>query len=364
MRHERVAVTRPRLPGCGLAYHRRACRSERTKRGAERTPLDGDFDVLICGASFAGPGRRARAARARGARVLMSTATRSASARPRACARADGVAARPGPDGLASARRSASWWSTRPHGDVRWPLPWTFSTFDYRELCALLRAQGDARRSRPRRSTGAHAAHDGAHRPRRPARAAGRRRARLAADARRATATSSRPTRRLSRGLEVHPARQRRRTSSSGSTARYVPRRLRLELPGRRRAARRRRLVRPALPRQGADRAAGRGPRRCPPCATRATGSRTSCAPPTEDGIFFAGDSAGHCLPLDRRGHPHRVLLRHRLRARAARRGRGPPDARAGAARATARSPTRHALEVPLAAARAAARPARRPAAA
>ena len=26
----------------------------RTKRGAERTPLGGDYDVLICGASFAG----------------------------------------------------------------------------------------------------------------------------------------------------------------------------------------------------------------------------------------------------------------------------------------------------------------------
>ena len=25
-----------------------------TKRGAARTPLDGDYDVLICGASFAG----------------------------------------------------------------------------------------------------------------------------------------------------------------------------------------------------------------------------------------------------------------------------------------------------------------------
>src|SRR3954468_16186156 len=25
-----------------------------TKRGADRTPLDGDYDVLVCGASFAG----------------------------------------------------------------------------------------------------------------------------------------------------------------------------------------------------------------------------------------------------------------------------------------------------------------------
>ena len=32
---------------------------------------------------------------------------------------------------------------TTPHGTSRWPLPWTFSTFDYRELCRLLRDQND-----------------------------------------------------------------------------------------------------------------------------------------------------------------------------------------------------------------------------
>ena len=41
-----------------------------TKRGAERTPLGGDFDVLICGASFAGLAV-ARELRATGARVLV-----------------------------------------------------------------------------------------------------------------------------------------------------------------------------------------------------------------------------------------------------------------------------------------------------
>ena len=41
-----------------------------TKRGAERTPLRGDFDVLICGASFAGLSV-ARELRATGARVLV-----------------------------------------------------------------------------------------------------------------------------------------------------------------------------------------------------------------------------------------------------------------------------------------------------
>ena len=41
-----------------------------TKRGAERTPIGGDFDVLICGASFAGLAI-ARELRATGARRLV-----------------------------------------------------------------------------------------------------------------------------------------------------------------------------------------------------------------------------------------------------------------------------------------------------
>ena len=39
-----------------------------------------------------------------------------------------------------------------------------------------------------------------------------------------------------------------------------------------------------------------------PPTATRATGFPTSCAAAVEDDVFFAGDSAGHCLPLTAEG--------------------------------------------------------------
>ena len=53
--------------------------------------------------------------------------------------------------------------------------------------------------------------------------------------------------------------------------------------------------------------------------------------PAAEDGVFFAGDSAGHCLPLSGEGIRTAVLLRHRLRARAARRARRRAHARAGA---------------------------------
>ncbi len=41
-----------------------------------------------------------------------------------------------------------------PHGTVRFPLPWTFSTFDYPALCELLDDQNDARvRDRQGRGT-------------------------------------------------------------------------------------------------------------------------------------------------------------------------------------------------------------------
>ena len=41
--------------------------------------------------------------------------------------------------------------STRPTATARYELPWTFSTFDYRELCELLWARLRRDASRPRR---------------------------------------------------------------------------------------------------------------------------------------------------------------------------------------------------------------------
>ena len=80
-------------------------------------------------------------------------------------------------------------------------------------------------------------------------------------------------------------------------------------------------------------------PRAAEPSATRATGSRTGCAAPTEDGVFFVGDSAGHCLPTTAEGI--RTALYFGLACgRELRAGRrGPPDARAGARALRARSP-------------------------
>jgi flavin-dependent dehydrogenase len=110
-----------------------------TKRGAERTPLSGDFDVVICGASFAGLAV-ARELSGSGANVIVvdryevGEKQTSACAAPTAWLESLGL--------MDSVRQTFSDLVTHtPHRTFRWHLPWTFSTFDYRELCTLLKAQ-------------------------------------------------------------------------------------------------------------------------------------------------------------------------------------------------------------------------------
>ena len=113
-----------------------------TKRGEERTPLAGEYDVLVCGASFAGLAV-ARELAGAGARTLVvdryeiGERQTSACAAPTEWLEAMGVAA--------SMRQTfATLVINTPHTTARFRLPWTFSTFDYRELCALLWDQCDA----------------------------------------------------------------------------------------------------------------------------------------------------------------------------------------------------------------------------
>ena len=115
-----------------------------TARGPDRTPLDGErADVLVCGASFAGLAV-ARALAGSGADVLLvdryevGERATSACAAPMPWLRALGLEA--------SVRRElpAMTFST-PHGSVRYPLPWSWGAFDYRALCQLLHEQGGAR---------------------------------------------------------------------------------------------------------------------------------------------------------------------------------------------------------------------------
>ena len=114
----------------------------RTKRGAERTPLSADADVLICGASFAGLAV-ARQLTGSGARVLLidryeiGERQTSACAAPTEWLRAMGVAD--------SIRQTFGHLVVHtPHITARMRLPFTFSTFDYAELCSLLFGQSDA----------------------------------------------------------------------------------------------------------------------------------------------------------------------------------------------------------------------------
>src|SRR5690242_8030926 len=121
-------------------YHHLAMPQRATKRGEERTPLDLDCDVLICGASFAGLAV-ARELAGSGADVLVIDRYEIGERQTSACGiptlwlHAMGLQ-----DSLQQTFGELVIHS--PHATVRMDLPWTFSTFDYRTLCGLLAEQG------------------------------------------------------------------------------------------------------------------------------------------------------------------------------------------------------------------------------
>jgi flavin-dependent dehydrogenase len=113
-----------------------------TKRGQERTPLDGSRDVLICGASFAGLAI-ARELAGSGADVLVIDRYEIGERQTSACGIPTEWLRRLGLMDSECQRFDTLVMHT-PHGDSRYRLPWTFSTFDYRRLCELLWADCDA----------------------------------------------------------------------------------------------------------------------------------------------------------------------------------------------------------------------------
>ncbi len=274
----------------------------KTKRGAERTPLEGSSDVLICGASFAGL-MVARELAGSGADVLVLDRYEIGERQTSACGiptewlRVLGLLG-------AERQRFDSLVVHTPHGDSRYRLPWTFSTFDYRELCELLWAGCDARfetakvngRAPPCNGSGALAVETDR----------GVISAPLVVDAlgwRRMLASGDGyqpPDAPLSRGLEVHP-------DGAGEDMeiwidrRYVPAGYGWSFP----AAEELRIgVGSFDPRfhvrettelladdLGSDRV--RYPGNWIPHKLRRA---------TEGGVFFVGDSAGHCLPLTAEG--------------------------------------------------------------
>jgi flavin-dependent dehydrogenase len=108
----------------------------RTARGLARTRLAVDYDVLVCGASFAGLAV-ARELKGSGARVLLldryevGERQTSACGIPTAWLEAMGL--------MGSHRQTFPRLVVHtPYGTSRLELPFTFSTFDYPELCRLL----------------------------------------------------------------------------------------------------------------------------------------------------------------------------------------------------------------------------------
>ncbi len=185
-----------------------------TKRGEERTPLTGDYDVLICGASFAGL-TVARELSGSGARVLIVDRYEIGERQTSACAAPTEWLTNMGlgdsivqtfPELVIHRRQEKG--GSRSTKTYRWRLPWTFSTFDYRRLCALLKDQSPevafetAKVDGITRGDVVHTVHTDR----------GDLRAPLVVDAlgwRRVLSESpdaiQPPNARLSRGLEVHP---------------------------------------------------------------------------------------------------------------------------------------------------------------
>ncbi|HEX8053461.1 MAG TPA: NAD(P)/FAD-dependent oxidoreductase [Thermoleophilaceae bacterium] len=265
-----------------------------TKRGAERTPLGGDYDVLICGASFAGLSV-ARELAGSGARTLLIDRYAVGERQTSACAApTDWLTALGLEESIRQTFRDLVFHT--PHGDARYRLPFTFSTFDYRQLCRLLFEQCDAEFE-----TAKVDGRDGdvVHTDR------GDLRAPLIVDAlgwRRVLASEGYqpPDAPLSRGLEVHPP------GSGGDLElwidrRYVPAGYAWSFPARDEV---RVGVGSFDPRFHVKDTTVLLAEDLDVPAVRYQGNwiphrlRDS----TEDGIFFAGDSAGHCLPLTAEG--------------------------------------------------------------
>jgi flavin-dependent dehydrogenase len=266
-----------------------------TKRGDERTPLQRDCDVLICGASFAGLAV-ARELAGAGAEVLVidryeiGERQTSACGIPTAWLHAMGL--------QESLQQSFGELVIHtPHVDIRYDLPWTFSTFDYRTLCSTLADQGgfefETAKVNGRSGSVVHTDR-------------GDLRASLIVDAlgwRRVLGDGANiqpPDALLSRGLEVHPFGSSQDLEVWIDRS-YVPAGYGWSFP----ADHELRIgvgsfdprfhVREPTERLASDLEAER---------VRYQGNWIPHAlrDATGDGVFFAGDSAGHCLPLTAEG--------------------------------------------------------------
>ena len=266
-----------------------------TLRGAERTPLSAAPDVLICGASFAGLAV-ARELAGCGADVLIvdryeiGERATSACAAPTPWLHAMGVE-------RAIRQEIPCMAFHTPHGSARFRLPWSWSSFDYRDLCHALFEQTDARfeiaKVESRRGDTVITDRGELTSP-------------IIVDAlgwRRVLAPGDNvqpPEAAISRGLEVHPHGHGTDLDVwiDRSLVRYgyawsVP------AGGEQRIG-----VGSYEPRHHVKAGTQEIAARLDRDAVRYQGNwfPHRLRPATEDGVFFAGDSAGHCLPLSGEG--------------------------------------------------------------
>ncbi|HEV3319260.1 MAG TPA: NAD(P)/FAD-dependent oxidoreductase [Solirubrobacteraceae bacterium] len=271
-----------------------------TKRGAARTPLTArtDCDVLVCGASFAGLAV-ARELAGSGMRVLLIDRYEIGERQTSACAMP--TLWLEAMDLMGSLRQTFDELVVHTRSRTsRWRLPWSFSTFDYRELCALLYDQADA--TETEFETATVTGRDGlaVHTDRGSLTAPfivdalGWRRVLSGADA------IQPPNARLSRGLEVHPA-------GTGEELelwidhRYVRSGYAWSFPAREEV----RIGAGSFwPTHHVKEPTVRlaGELGLPPEGYQGNWIPHQLRAAIEDGVFFAGDSAGHCLPLTAEG--------------------------------------------------------------
>jgi flavin-dependent dehydrogenase len=266
-----------------------------TKRGEDRTPIDRDCDVLICGASFAGLAV-ARELAGSGADVMIIDRYEIGERQTSAC----GIPTR----WLEALDLQEAHQQTfgelvihSPYTTARYDLPWTFSTFDYRTLCGLLADQGEFEfeTAKVERREGFTVHTD-----------RGEIRAPLIVDGlgwRRILGPGENvqpPDALLSRGLEVHPS-GRGEDLEVWIDRRYVPAGYGWSFPadGEVRIG-----VGSFDPRFHVKEPTVRLAEDLHADTVRFQGNWIPHAlrDATEDGVFFVGDSAGHCLPLTAEG--------------------------------------------------------------
>jgi len=269
-----------------------------TTRGAARTRLQRDCDVLVCGASFAGLAI-ARELAGSGARVLLVDRYEIGERQTSACAMPTRWLN--AMDLEASHRQTFDELVVHtPFRTARWSLPWSFSTFDYRELCALLRAQGDDGEFEFETATVTGREATTVHTDR------GDLRAPLVVDAlgwRRVLSNGPKiqpPNARLSRGLEVHP-HSRGSDMELWVDPRYVRAGYSWSFPADDEL---RVGVGSFWPSHHVKEPTVRLAGDLGVAAERYQGNWIphKLRPAVEDGVFFVGDSAGHCLPLTAEG--------------------------------------------------------------